>query len=247
MNNTVLPAEDNTLTYIPDIHENMDIAQQIVAERKQTVTYHVAMPGYKLHQVAKRTFDVVFSLCVILLIFPIVFPIVFLLIRLDSKGSIFFTQKRNGLNNSLFDCIKFRTMVKNDVADKQAAVNNDQRITRIGKFLRASSIDELPQFINVLKGDMSIVGPRPHMISDNERFELIAANYQNRHLVKPGITGLAQINGYKGHINTIQDIKARTIIDLKYVNNQSLWLDLSIIMSTVKLLFSDTLRILRKK
>lgn len=224
----------------------MEIAQSIVAKKK-AIEYHIAMPNYKLHQMAKRTFDVIFSSCVILTVFPVVFPIVFLLIKLDGKGRIFFVQKRNGLNNRIFDCIKFRTMIKNDDADTQAAVNNDQRITKIGKFLRASSIDELPQFINVLKGDMSIVGPRPHMISDNERFEIIATNYQSRHLVKPGITGLAQINGYKGHINTIQDIKARTIIDLKYVSNQNFWLDLTIIAGTVKLMFTDTIKLFRNK
>lgn len=198
------------------------------------------IPHYKLHIVAKRVFDIVFSLLVILLVFPIVFPIVMLFIKLEGKGSIFFIQKRNGINNSVFDCIKFRTMVANKQADTQAAVTNDERITKVGLFLRNSSIDELPQFFNVLKGEMSVVGPRPHMISDNEKFEKIATNYQARHLVKPGITGLAQINGYKGHVNTIQDVKARTIIDLKYVANQSFWLDLSIIWGTIKLIFGDT-------
>ncbi|MDI9319394.1 MAG: sugar transferase [Phycisphaerales bacterium] len=188
---------------------------------------------------AKRLFDVVFSLLVILLIFPIIFPIVFIIIKLESKGPIFFVQKRNGLHNKIFNCIKFRTMIQNKYADTQAAIDNDERITRVGKFLRNSSIDELPQFLNVLIGDMSVVGPRPHMISDSEKFDKIATNYQNRHLVKPGITGLAQINGYKGHINTIQDVKARTIIDLKYVNNQSFWLDMNIIGSTIRLIIED--------
>lgn len=225
----------------------MNIAQPILEKRKQAIDYQIDMPYYRVHQVAKRTFDIVFSSLVILLIFPVVFPIVYLLIRREGKGSIFFIQKRNGLNNKIFNCIKFRTMVINADADTQAAVTNDQRITRIGKFLRVSSIDELPQFINVLKGEMSVVGPRPHMISDNERFENITSNYQSRHIVKPGITGLAQINGYKGHINTVQDVKARTIIDLKYVNNHSFWMDLGIILGTVKLMVTDTSRMLRKK
>lgn len=201
----------------------------------------------KIHQMAKRLFDLVFSLLVILIIFPIIFPIVFIFIKIESKGPIFFVQKRNGLNNKIFNCIKFRTMVQNKQADTQAAIDNDERITRVGKFLRNSSIDELPQFLNVLIGDMSVVGPRPHMISDNEKFEQIATNYQNRHLVKPGITGLAQINGYKGHINTIQDVKARTIIDLKYVNNQSFWLDMNIIGSTIKLIIEDTIAHMRNQ
>lgn len=205
------------------------------------------MTSSKIHQMAKRLFDLVFSLLVILIIFPIIFPIVFIFIKIESKGPIFFVQKRNGLNNKIFNCIKFRTMVQNKQADTQAAIDNDERITRVGKFLRNSSIDELPQFLNVLIGDMSVVGPRPHMISDNEKFEQIATNYQNRHLVKPGITGLAQINGYKGHINTIQDVKARTIIDLKYVNNQSFWLDMNIIGSTIKLIIEDTIAHMRNQ
>lgn len=208
---------------------------------KQTIELQQKMTSFNIHQIAKRAFDIVFSLLVVIFIFPIIFPIVFIAIKLEGKGPIFFIQKRNGLHNSIFDCIKFRTMVRNPHADTQAAVTNDERITRVGKFLRNSSIDELPQFINVLKGDMSVVGPRPHMISDNERFEKIATNYQQRHLVKPGITGLAQINGYKGHISTIQDVKARTIIDLKYVQNQSFWLDVTIIWGTIKLMIADTI------
>lgn len=219
--------------------------QQLIP--KQPLELQIKMTNYKIHQMAKRMFDIVFSLLVILIIFPIVFPIVFIAIKLEGRGPIFFIQKRNGLNNSIFDCIKFRTMVANQHADTQAAVTNDDRITKVGKFLRNSSIDELPQFINVLKGEMSVVGPRPHMISDNEKFDKIANNYQNRHLVKPGITGLAQINGYKGHVNTIQDVKARTIIDLKYVNNQSFWLDITIIWGTVKLMVQDTILHMRNE
>jgi putative colanic acid biosynthesis UDP-glucose lipid carrier transferase len=207
----------------------------------------IKMTNYKFHMMAKRAFDVVFSLLVVVFIFPIVFPIVYIFIKLEGRGSVFFIQKRNGLNNTVFDCIKFRTMVSNIQADTMAAVDNDDRITKVGHFLRNSSIDELPQFINVLKGEMSVVGPRPHMISDNEKFEKIATNYQNRHLVKPGITGLAQINGYKGHVNTVQDVKARTIIDLKYVNNQSFWLDINIIWGTIKLIIEDTIAHIRNK
>lgn len=201
----------------------------------------------KLNQVAKRLFDIVFSLLVIVFIFPIVFPIVIILIKLDSKGRIFFIQKRNGLDNRVFNCIKFRTMVANSDADEIAAVDNDERITKLGKVLRISSIDELPQFINVLKGEMSVVGPRPHMISDNLKFEKIVNNYQIRHLVKPGITGLAQINGYKGHVNTVQDVKGRTIIDIKYVQHASFILDIRIIMGTIKLMILDTIRAKRNK
>lgn len=217
--------------------------QEII--QKHPIELQVEMTRFKIHQITKRAFDITFSLFVILFIFPFIFPIVFIAIKLEGKGSIFFIQKRNGLHNRIFNCIKFRTMVTNIDADTKAAVTNDERITRVGKFLRNSSIDELPQFINVLKGEMSVVGPRPHMISDNIKFEKIANNYAMRHLVKPGITGLAQINGYKGHISTIQDVKARTIIDLKYVNNQSFWLDLRIIWGTIKLMIEDTIAHIR--
>lgn len=224
----------------------MSYSQQPILS-KPPIDLQVKMSSFKIHQMAKRVFDVVFSSLVILLLFPIIFPIVFIFIKLEGKGSVFFLQKRNGLNNKIFECIKFRTMVANKNADTHAAVTNDDRITKVGKFLRNSSIDELPQFFNVLKGEMSVVGPRPHMISDNEKFEKIATNYQNRHLVKPGITGLAQINGYKGHVNTIQDVKARTIIDIKYVNNQSFWLDINIISGTIKLMVQDTIAHMRNQ
>ena len=222
------------------------LEQQILP--KASIELQIKMTNYKIHMMAKRMFDIVFSVLVITLVFPIILPIVWIFIKLEGNiGSVFFIQKRNGLNNRVFNCIKFRTMVVNEDADTQAAVTNDERITKVGKFLRNSSIDELPQFINVLKGDMSVVGPRPHMISDNLKFEQIATNYQNRHLVKPGITGLAQINGYKGHVNTIQDVKARTIIDLKYVQNQSFWLDINIIWGTIKLIIEDTIAHMRNQ
>jgi lipopolysaccharide/colanic/teichoic acid biosynthesis glycosyltransferase len=188
---------------------------------------------------AKRAFDIIFSLLVMLLIFPWLFPIIALLITIDSKGGLFFVQERNGWNNEIFRCYKFRTMVVNNDADFIAARKNDHRITRIGNFLRISGLDELPQLINVLAGDMSIVGPRPHMVNDNLRFEKIAENYNNRNLVKPGITGLAQVKGYKGNATDVQSIKIRTILDLKYVSKRSFFLDLQIIAATIKMMFVE--------
>lgn len=187
----------------------------------------------------KRAFDIVFSLLAMLLIFPWLFPIIAVLIIIDSKGGLFFIQERNGLNNKIFRCLKFRTMVVNKDADFIAARENDHRITRIGNFLRISGLDELPQFINVLAGDMSIVGPRPHMVNDNLRFEKIAAHYNFRSQAKPGITGLAQIKGYKGNATDDQSIRIRTILDLKYVNNRSLFLDIQIIAATIKMMFAE--------
>ena len=195
----------------------------------------------------KRAFDIVFSLLVILLVFSWLFPIVALLITIDSKGGLFFVQQRNGLNNEIFRCLKFRTMVVNKEADFIAARENDHRITRIGNFLRVSGLDELPQLINVLAGDMSIVGPRPHMVNDNLRFEKIAENYNNRGLVKPGITGLAQVNGYKGNTTDDQSIKIRTILDLKYVSKRNFSLDLQIIAATIKLMFVEVGKIGKSK
>lgn len=195
----------------------------------------------------KRVFDIVFSLLVMLLVFLWLFPIVALLITIDSKGGLFFVQQRNGLNNKVFRCFKFRTMVVNKDADFIAARENDHRITRIGNFLRISGLDELPQLINVLAGDMSIVGPRPHMVNDNLRFEKIAENYNNRTLVKPGITGLAQVNGYKGNTTDDQSIKIRTILDLKYVSKRNFSLDLQIIAATIKMMFVEVGKIGKSK
>lgn len=195
----------------------------------------------------KRAFDIVFSLLVMLLVFSWLFPIIALLITIDSKGGLFFVQQRNGLNNKIFRCLKFRTMVVNKDADFIAARENDHRITRIGNFLRVSGLDELPQLINVLAGDMSIVGPRPHMVNDNLRFEKIAENYNNRSLVKPGITGLAQVNGYKGNTTDDQSIKIRTILDLKYVSKRDFSLDLQIIAATIKLMFVEVGKIGKSK
>jgi putative colanic acid biosynthesis UDP-glucose lipid carrier transferase len=222
-----------------EVHEN--ILQEIVDPGKvlRPVDGSPKVTARTAGLVTKRVFDVLLSSLIILLIFPWLFPIVFIAILLDSKGGIFFVQKRNGLNNEVFRCFKFRTMVVNDDADLVAAGENDYRITRIGNFLRVSGIDELPQLINVLLGDMSLVGPRPHMIHDNLRFEKIAENYNCRNLVKPGITGLAQVNGYKGNIAGAQDIKMRTLLDLQYVRSRNLALDIKIITATARLMFVE--------
>ncbi|MBL7859887.1 MAG: exopolysaccharide biosynthesis polyprenyl glycosylphosphotransferase [Cyclobacteriaceae bacterium] len=185
------------------------------------------------NQILKRIIDLLFSIAFLILIFSWLLPIIALLIKLDSKGPLFFIQPRSGLKNKPFDCLKFRSMTFDRNADFLQAKRNDPRITRVGKFLRKSSIDELPQFINVLKGDMSIIGPRPHPIKLNEKFEPLIANIMSRHYVKPGITGLAQCMGYRGETQTLADMENRVRLDRYYIENWSFWLDIKIIFLTI--------------
>jgi len=190
-----------------------------------------------VNKLVKRFFDLVFSSCIIVCFLSWLTPIIGLLIKLESKGPIFFKQKRNGINYKPFFCYKFRSMRPNHLADIKQVSKNDNRITRIGKFLRKTSIDELPQFINVFKGEMSVVGPRPHMIKENERFLQRIDKFMGRHYVKPGITGLAQVKGYRGEVKTDDDIINRVKYDLHYIENWSLWLDIKIILFTVLQVF----------
>ncbi len=185
------------------------------------------------NQLVKRIFDLAFSFVFSLLVLSWLIPVISLLIILDSKGPIFFVQKRNGQRNVPFGCLKFRTMVVNQEADDKQATKEDSRITRFGKFLRKSSIDEFPQFINVLLGQMSIIGPRPHPIKLNEQFASKITNIMARHYVKPGITGLAQCMGYRGETKTLADMENRVRLDRYYIENWSFWLDIKIIFLTI--------------
>ena len=160
-------------------------------------------------------------------------PILALLIRLESKGPIFFIQKRTGFDNKEFQCFKFRSMAVNDDADAKQAGKNDMRVTKIGRFIRRTSIDELPQFYNVLFGNMSVVGPRPHMLKHTDEYANKVDKYMLRHFVKPGITGLAQVRGYRGEIEQDSDIQNRIKFDIFYVENWSFLLDLKIIIQTI--------------
>ena len=186
-----------------------------------------------INKIIKRVFDVVFSLLIIVGILSWLTPILALLIKLDSKGPLFFVQKRNGLNYKEFNCYKFRSMYINDKADVDLASKNDVRITKIGKFIRKTSIDELPQFFNVLKGDMSVVGPRPHMVSVANLYAANVDKFMVRHFVKPGITGLAQTKGYRGEVETDEDIINRVKYDIFYMENWSILLDIQIIIKTI--------------
>lgn len=189
------------------------------------------------NRLIKRVFDVVFSIFVIVIILSWLFPLLGLLIKLSSKGPIIFKQLRSGLADKPFYCYKFRTMKNNIQADMRQATKNDTRITWIGKILRKTSLDEFPQFINVLKGEMSIVGPRPHMLKHTLDFSKIAGQYMVRHLLKPGITGWAQVNGYRGEIIEQNQIQKRIDYDVWYLENWSLYLDFKIVVLTFLGLF----------
>ncbi|HWJ91376.1 MAG TPA: sugar transferase [Flavisolibacter sp.] len=208
------------------------------------------LPETNLHVVSireknlvfKRIFDLVTSILVIVFVLSWLLPILALIIKIDSRGPVFFIQKRVGAMGKVFYCLKLRTMVVNEQANTQQALNNDPRITSFGKFLRVSCLDELPQFFNVLIGHMSIVGPRPHMIRDCKEFSKIVKHYNYRNLVKPGITGMAQVKGYRGKTNDYYDVSHRYKWDMFYVKNRSLNLDMRImgltIVSTFTALFT---------
>ncbi len=180
----------------------------------------------------KRYFDVIFSVLFILTVLSWLFPLISLLLLFESKGPVIFTQKRVGRNGRIFRCFKFRTMIVNKEADERQAEENDCRITKIGKLLRRTNIDEFPQFINVLIGDMSVIGPRPHMFSDCNRFSFVIPSYKFRALVRPGITGLAQVKGHHGPTPDYDNIFMRYHWDAEYIRNANFWLDLKIIALT---------------
>lgn len=181
----------------------------------------------------KRAFDLLVSLALFLFVFSWLFPLIALFIKIDSRGPVLFRQLRHGKDSVPFYCYKFRTMHPNREADFKQATRDDPRVTRLGSFLRRTSLDELPQFMNVLRGEMSIVGPRPHALPMNDRFSAEIANFMYRHAVRPGITGLAQAKGFRGETKTFYDIYSRCKLDIFYVDNWSILLDLKIIVWTV--------------
>jgi len=188
---------------------------------------------HPLNSLAKRAFDILFASFVAVFILSWLIPLVGLLIKLESRGPVFFIQQRNGLNNKVFNCLKFRSMTPNDYVDSHQATKNDPRVTRIGSFLRNSSLDEMPQFLNVLMGNMSIVGPRPHTVPMNETFKTQIERYNSRHKIKPGITGLAQVRGYRGEIENSFQIRSRVKLDYFYIHNWTFFMDMEIMVKTV--------------
>jgi undecaprenyl-phosphate galactose phosphotransferase/putative colanic acid biosynthesis UDP-glucose lipid carrier transferase len=185
------------------------------------------------NKVVKRVFDLAFSMFVIIFIFSWLLPIIALLIKLSSPGPVFFKQKRTGLDGQAFDCYKFRTMKVNADADSVQASANDSRITRVGAFLRKSNLDEVPQFINVFRGEMSVVGPRPHMLSHTRIYSKLISPFMVRHWVKPGITGLAQAKGFRGETKEVRQMYQRVRMDVFYIQNWSIWFDVKLVFITV--------------
>jgi Undecaprenyl-phosphate glucose phosphotransferase len=186
-----------------------------------------------INRFTKRVFDLIFSLLTIVFVLSWLYPIIAVLIKLSSKGPVLFKQSRSGVNNEEFLCYKFRSMTMSEEADIKQATKGDVRITKIGAFLRKSSLDEFPQFFNVFMGDMSTVGPRPHMLRHTEEYSNLIQKYMVRQLVKPGITGAAQVKGYRGETKELEDMEGRVRLDVWYIENWSLSLDINIIFHTV--------------
>ena len=227
--------------------------ENLVYKRVKFFTEHPASLRLYLERkqsyfIAKRCFDIVTSLMICVMILSWLLPVLMILIKLDSRGPVFFKQKRVGFLGRVFWCYKLRTMYINKDADIRQASEDDPRITRIGKFLRVTGLDEFPQFINVLLGQMSIVGPRPHMYADCNKFANAISGYKFRNLVKPGITGLAQIKGYRGPTKDFESIFHRYQFDAFYVRNANFWLDSRIVRKTIAQIIGEVFsRIFKSK
>ena len=228
---------DNNLKILKFLPDNKEIYS-----KKLDFTYYDFLPILSMRRIptdepinlfVKRIFDVIFSLVVIIGVLSWLTPILGLIIKMESKGPIFFKQKRNGLDYKEFYCYKFRSMRPNPEAHLYQIKKNDPRVTRIGKIIRKTSIDELPQFINVLKGNMSVVGPRPHMVSHTHMYAEKIDKFMVRHFIKPGITGLAQVSGFRGEVEDDNFIINRVKYDIFYLENWSLLMDLKIVVKTV--------------
>jgi putative colanic acid biosynthesis UDP-glucose lipid carrier transferase len=235
--NGIIKFADNnlkTLKFIPD-------EKQILAANNKfeyygyipVISSRNILQDERVNKMIKRVFDFLFSIIIIIGILSWLVPIMAIIIKMESKGPVFFIQKRNGLNYKVFNCLKFRSMEYNGQMDFDLELKNDIKITKVGQFIRKTSIDELPQFFNVLWGDMSVVGPRPHPVSHNDKYALMADKFMARHFVKPGITGLAQIKGFRGEVETQHDIISRVKYDIFYMENWSILLDLEIIFKTI--------------
>ena len=238
---------DNDIEKLIDFSDNNYITLKLIADSKSTLYRNLAVEYYgyipiialrktplekQVNIKLKRTFDIAFSLFVILFILSWLTPLLGLLIKIESSGPIFFKQNRPGLMEKEFFCFKFRSMMINKTTEREAT-RNDPRVTKIGKFIRKTSIDEMPQFFNVLLGDMSVVGPRPHLWAQNKLYGTKIKKYMIRHHVKPGVTGLAQVRGFRGEIETDEDMVNRIKFDVYYIENWSLWIDIKIIFLTV--------------
>ncbi len=228
------------ISLIPSITQNNFFLYDMGYIQTQPILNQAKYPlDYYSNFLLKRTFDIAFSVIVLVGICSWLFPIIAIFIRSSSKGPVFFIQERYGFHEEVFRCIKFRTMVVNDESFTKTTSENDSRITRIGKILRKTSLDEMPQFLNVLKGEMSIVGPRPHMLAVDNYYKPKIGRYSLRSMVSPGITGLAQVNGLRGDAGDVEvEMNKRVLADAFYVRNWSFVLDLVIILKTILLVIT---------
>lgn len=223
--------------YVPTINEDLKLPLQSMIVGSQEVYTSYSMPlSQSQNRLIKRAFDVVFSLLVLIPL-AVFIPLIAFLIKHQSPGPVFFSQKRTGMDGKTFNCYKFRSMHVNANADTQQATKDDPRKFPFGNFMRKTNIDELPQFWNVLIGDMSIVGPRPHMLLHTEQYRQLLDKYMVRHFVKPGITGWAQVTGYRGETKELWQMEGRIQRDIWYIENWTFWLDIRIIWLTVKSFF----------
>ncbi|RDC66122.1 undecaprenyl-phosphate glucose phosphotransferase [Adhaeribacter pallidiroseus] len=219
---------------VPDINDFLEQDVYTGKNGKFPILVHRAEPlENKTNEIRKRVFDVVFSLLVIVFVLSWLIPLLGIIIKLNSKGSVFFKQLRSGKDNKPFYCFKFRTMTENADSDTKQTYKGDMRVTKVGAFLRKTSMDELPQFINVLLGDMSVVGPRPHMLKHTEDYSAVIDKYMVRQFLTPGITGWAQVNGFRGETKETELMSKRVEADLWYLENWSFLLDLRIVVLTI--------------
>ena len=217
---------DNNTEYIISLNE------EIIAHKKGKGS-SIYLDNKARYFVCKRLFDILVSFVFIVGVLSWLTPIIALFNKLNSKGPVFFFQRRVGKGGKLFTCFKFRTMIVNREADFLQASDHDGRITGVGRILRESNLDELPQLFNVFIGQMSFVGPRPHMMSDYKRFSLFIQEYKFRNIVRPGITGLAQVKGFCGPATDMESIFGRYQWDAFYIRNSGFWLDLRIMRQTI--------------
>lgn len=234
--NKLLVYADNNLIRVSIIPEFSEYLSQLFS-----IEYIENVPLMKFRQeplqslsnrILKRTMDFIISFLVIVFVFSWLFPIIAILIKIDSKGPVFFKQLRTGKDGESFNCLKFRSMTVNSDSDKLQATKGDARVTKVGGVLRRTSLDELPQFFNVLFNNMSLVGPRPHMLKHTDEYRLVVDKFMVRHFAKPGVTGWAQILGFRGETKTVRDMERRANADIWYIENWSFFLDLKILVRT---------------
>lgn len=223
--------------YVPVSVESLglNLKREMLDDMEVFTTYENPLQN-PVNRFVKRTFDIVVSI-IALIPTALIFPFVFIIMKIQSPGPIFFKQRRTGIDGRTFNCYKFRSMHVNADADKVQATKDDPRKYPFGNFMRKANIDELPQFINVLKGDMSIVGPRPHMLAHTEQYSALIDKYMVRHFVKPGVTGWAQVSGFRGETKELWQMEGRVKRDIWYIEHWSIWLDIRIVWLTFKSIF----------